>query len=431
MLSVRGEFGYWVFEGDLQPTQRPSWNYRAEDGGGIILDMLCHWRYVLDHVFGAVESLTCLGATHITKRWDEDGKPYEATAEDAAYATFMLEDGVVAQINSSWQTRVYRDDLVDVPGRRHARLGGRRAAELQDPAAHGDAAAGLEPRREAHRRFSRRLAGGARHASPIRTAFAGSGRCSSATSSPDAPWHHTLLEGAKGVQLAELALESWKTRALGRRAAALAGGERDAPRKAAMPSEPVTLRKPQARRAAAADSRPRPRDVSPRARRARSRPSRAARSTASPSPPRTSSPIRSPSTIPWLARRDRLGRDDRLSPPSLGARLLGRRGDGYGAARHGARLAERARADPPLGRRREGRRAPHARERRRHRPSRPGGGEQRRRRDPRLRGAVRGGRGGGLADHPDGEPRARARGALGRRLSQGLRPPALARRASR
>ncbi|MGH8515418.1 MAG: Gfo/Idh/MocA family protein, partial [Gammaproteobacteria bacterium] len=112
MLAVRGEFGYWVFEGDLQPAQRPSWNYRAEDGGGIILDMLCHWRYVLDHVFGAVQSLTCLGATHITERFDEERKPYKGTAEDAAYATFMLEGGVVANINSSWQTRVYRDDLV-------------------------------------------------------------------------------------------------------------------------------------------------------------------------------------------------------------------------------------------------------------------------------------------------------------------------------
>ena len=55
MLSVRGEFGYWVFEGDLQPAQRPSWNYRAEDGGGIILDMMCHWRYVLDKSFGEGE----------------------------------------------------------------------------------------------------------------------------------------------------------------------------------------------------------------------------------------------------------------------------------------------------------------------------------------------------------------------------------------
>lgn len=112
LLSVRGEFGYWVFEGDLQPAQRPSWNYRAADGGGIILDMLCHWRYVLDNVFGAVQAVSCLGATHIPRRWDENGRPYDADADDAAYATFQLANGVVAQINSSWCTRVRRDDLV-------------------------------------------------------------------------------------------------------------------------------------------------------------------------------------------------------------------------------------------------------------------------------------------------------------------------------
>ncbi len=112
MLAMRSEFGYWVFEGDLQPIQRPSWNYRAEDGGGIVLDMMCHWRYVLDHVFGKVESVSCLAVTHIPERWDEAGKPYKATADDAAFATFVLEGGVIATINFSWVTRVYRDDLV-------------------------------------------------------------------------------------------------------------------------------------------------------------------------------------------------------------------------------------------------------------------------------------------------------------------------------
>src|SRR5919202_1508892 len=90
ILSVRGEFGYWVFEGDWQPAQRPSWNYRKEDDGGIIVDMLCHWRYVLDNLFGAVRAVSCLGATHIPERRDESGRPYEATADDAAYATFEL-----------------------------------------------------------------------------------------------------------------------------------------------------------------------------------------------------------------------------------------------------------------------------------------------------------------------------------------------------
>ena len=112
ILSVRGEFGYWVFEGDLQPTQRPSWNYKKDEGGGIILDMLCHWRYVLDNLFGETKAVSCLGATHIPRRIDEKGEAYEADADDAAYATFELEGGVIAQINSSWVTRVRRDDLV-------------------------------------------------------------------------------------------------------------------------------------------------------------------------------------------------------------------------------------------------------------------------------------------------------------------------------
>src|ERR687886_1297431 len=112
ILSVRGEFGYWVFEGDWQAAQRPSWNYRAEDGGGIILDMVCHWRYVLDNLFGEVESVSCLGTTDIPERFDERGRKYTATADDSAYATFRLKGGVIAHINMSWVTRVYRDDLV-------------------------------------------------------------------------------------------------------------------------------------------------------------------------------------------------------------------------------------------------------------------------------------------------------------------------------
>jgi predicted dehydrogenase len=96
MLSVRGEFGYWVFEGDLQPIQRPSWNYKLNEGGGIILDMICHWRYVLDNVFAEVKSVSCIGTTHIPQRWDESGRPYKADADDAAYATFQLDGGIIS-----------------------------------------------------------------------------------------------------------------------------------------------------------------------------------------------------------------------------------------------------------------------------------------------------------------------------------------------
>ena len=113
ILSVRGEFGYWVFEGDQQPAQRPSWNYRSEDGGGMTTDMFCHWNYVLENLFGPVEAVTAITTTHIPQRWDESGKPYTATADDAAYGLFELDGGIVVSLNSSWAVRVHRDELVE------------------------------------------------------------------------------------------------------------------------------------------------------------------------------------------------------------------------------------------------------------------------------------------------------------------------------
>jgi predicted dehydrogenase len=113
ILSVRGEFGYWVFEGDWQEPQRPSWNYRTEDGGGIVADMFSHWSYVLENLFGQVQSVSAKAVTHIPKRWDEQGQPYHATADDAAYAILELAGGVIAQINSSWCVRVHRDELLE------------------------------------------------------------------------------------------------------------------------------------------------------------------------------------------------------------------------------------------------------------------------------------------------------------------------------
>lgn len=211
MLSLRGEFGYWVFEGGWQEAQRPSWNYRAEDGGGIILDMVCHWRYVLDHVFGGVKSVSCLGATHIGKRVDEAGKPYAATADDATYATFELEGGTIAQINSSWCTRVYRDDLVT----------------FQVDGTHGSALAGLwdckiQPREATPRpvwnpdeRRSTDFRAGWQSVPDNRSyenGFRAQWSLFLRHVAENTPYAHTLLEGAKGVQLAELAMQSWRER---------------------------------------------------------------------------------------------------------------------------------------------------------------------------------------------------------------------------
>jgi predicted dehydrogenase len=215
ILSVRGEFGYWVFEGDLQPSQRPSWNYRTEDGGGIILDMLCHWRYVLDNLFGAVRSVSCLGATHIPQRWDEQGQAYAATADDAAYATFELDgkrgERVIAQINSSWTTRVRRDDLVT----------------FHVDGTHGSAVAGLQDCRSQARvntpkpvwnpdvRQSLNFFDSWQPV-PEYTLFDNGFKTQWEAFirhvAEDAPFQWNLLEGAKGVQLVECALQSWRER---------------------------------------------------------------------------------------------------------------------------------------------------------------------------------------------------------------------------
>jgi predicted dehydrogenase len=211
MIAVRGEFGYWVFEGDWQPAQRPSWNYRAEDGGGIILDMVCHWRYVLDNLFGEVKSVSCLGAKHIPERWDEAGRKYKATADDAAYATFELAGDVIAHINMSWVTRVYRDDLVT----------------FQVDGTHGSAVAGLtdcviQPRQGTPRPVwnpdEKQTLDFYSTWQPVPdntvydNGFKVQWEMFIRHVVEDAPYKYTLVEGAKGLQLVEAALQSWKER---------------------------------------------------------------------------------------------------------------------------------------------------------------------------------------------------------------------------
>ena len=211
ILSVKGEFGYWVFEGDWMPAQRPSWNYRRDEGGGIISDMLCHWRYVLDNVVAPVKSVSCLGAVHIPQRWDEAGRPYDADADDAAYATFLLEGDVVAQINSSWCTRVRRDDLVT----------------FQVDGTHGSAVAGLHSCRSQHRVNTPKPVWNPDEPQvmdfmddwaevPDNTEFDNGFKVQWEAFlrhvAEDAPWAYTLAEGAKGVQLAEAGYRSWRER---------------------------------------------------------------------------------------------------------------------------------------------------------------------------------------------------------------------------
>jgi predicted dehydrogenase len=212
IISVRGEFGYWVFEGDIVSSQRPSWNYRKEDGGGVILDMLCHWRYLLDNLFGGVKAVSCHGATHIQQRIDEQGRPYRATADDSAYSTFELEGGIVAHFNSSWCVRVRRDDLltIQVDGTRGTAVAGLRNCWVQPYAAtprpvwNPDVESPLNyfddwqklPNQETYE-----------------NAFKGQWELFLLHVVKDRPFQWDLLEGAKGVQLAELGMESWRRRA--------------------------------------------------------------------------------------------------------------------------------------------------------------------------------------------------------------------------
>lgn len=211
ILSVRGEFGYWVFEGHSVKSQRPSWNYKKEEDGGIIIDMLCHWRYVLDRLFGEVKGVYCLGATHILERIDEAGLPYVCTADDAAYATFQLEGDIVAHFNSSWATRVRRDDLLtlQVDGTKGSAVAGLRACRVQSyestpkPVWNPDIPSPIDffanwtevyAEEDFDNAFKAQWELFLRHV---------------VTNEPF-PWD--LREGAKGVQLAELGLESWEKR---------------------------------------------------------------------------------------------------------------------------------------------------------------------------------------------------------------------------
>lgn len=211
ILSARGEFGYWVFEGDVIPAQRPSWNYRKEDDGGIIVDMLCHWRYVLDNLFGEVKAVSCTGATHVKKRWDEQGKPYDCTADDSAYATFELAGGVIAHFNSSWTVRVRRDDLltIQVDGTKGSAVAGLREVVTQHY--------GQTPKPVWNPDIPQPIdfyAGWTKvpDTFPADNAFKAQWELFLKAVHTGEPFPWDLTAGAKGVQLAELGLQSWAER---------------------------------------------------------------------------------------------------------------------------------------------------------------------------------------------------------------------------
>ena len=213
ILSVRGEFGYWVFTGhdEHQPPQRPSWNYRKEDGGGIMIDMLCHWRYLVDNLFGPIKGISCTGATHVGERIDEYGNIYSCTADDSCYATMELENGTLCQFNSSWTVRVRRDDLfvMLVDGTKGSAVVGLRECRIQSlqetprPVWNPDVSQPIDfydgwnpyaEEEEYDNAFKVQWELFLRHVVL------------------DEPFPHDLRSGAEGVALAEAGLHSWKER---------------------------------------------------------------------------------------------------------------------------------------------------------------------------------------------------------------------------
>jgi predicted dehydrogenase len=214
ILSVRAEFGYWVFDGGEQPAQRPSWNYRGDLGGGIILDMFPHWRYLLDRIVAPVRTVYAAAATHIPVRYDEAGQRYDVTAEDAAYAIFQLDGGAIAQVNSSWTVRVNRDELVEfqLDGTGGSAVAGLHECKLQLRG--GTPRPVWDPDSPPHDNFRShwqpvpgqtvpgdRVPGGC---------FLAEWELFLAHVVTGARFSHDLLDGARGVQLAELGLRSWR-----------------------------------------------------------------------------------------------------------------------------------------------------------------------------------------------------------------------------
>ena len=211
VLSIRLDFGWWVFDGDLFPAQRPSWNYQKASGGGLILDMFAHWRYIFDRLLGSISAVSCRQATAQPRRIDESGKPYEVDVEDHAFAMFELEGGVLAQISSSWASRVKRDDLL----------------QIQVDGTLGSAVAGL------HRCFVQPLIATPRpffspeqpqqmnfdeqwqevpDVLPFENGYRAGWQLFLRHVAEDAPFSAPLLEGAKSVQLAEACYKSDRER---------------------------------------------------------------------------------------------------------------------------------------------------------------------------------------------------------------------------
>jgi predicted dehydrogenase len=207
ILSVKIDAGSWIFDGTEQECQRPSWNYRKSEGGGLALDMMAHWRYMIDRLVAPVTDVCALMTTAIPQRVDEGGRSYKVDAEDTNYALLRMQGGAVGVITNSWATRPRRDDtmVVQIDGTQGSAVAGRFRCFTQSAAATPEAftmaarPGGVDlmahwqevpetpgnknPFRQCWETFLRHVA-------------------------EDAPYLPTLVEGAKAVQLADLAYRS-------------------------------------------------------------------------------------------------------------------------------------------------------------------------------------------------------------------------------
>ena len=209
ILSVQIEFGYWIFEGHTIPAQRPSWNYRRETQGGIVLDMMPHIRCILDNLIAPIRQVFCHMATHIPERIDENGRRYRCDVEDAAYLLLRLEGDIVARVTCAWTERVHRDDLltVKVDGTQGSAEAGLRECALQHYGQTPRPAWDPErPNTEPYREQWGRVPDQEDYPNPFRAQWEHFLRHVVL----DEPFPWSLREGAKGVQLAEAALLSEK-----------------------------------------------------------------------------------------------------------------------------------------------------------------------------------------------------------------------------
>jgi len=211
VLSIRLDFGWWVFDGFLYAAQRPSWNYRKETGGGLILDMFAHWRYIFDRLLGEIKAVSCRHITALPERRDENGKSYGVNVEDTAFAIFELAGGVLAQVSSSWASRVKRDDLlqIQVDGTLGSAVCGLHRCFVQPLVATPKPF--FDPERPQPMVFDQQWQE-MPDLEPVRNGYRAGWELFLRHVADDAPFPSPFLEGAKSVQLAEPCYESSRER---------------------------------------------------------------------------------------------------------------------------------------------------------------------------------------------------------------------------